>query len=78
MYRISLQDFYWKKGTHESPYFACLHLNVEIIKMRQYLTNILKSDTSSDDIKENIEHWLDLFEKFHKKYITMPKKSYNY
>ena len=35
--------------------------------MRQYLTNILKCDASSDDKKENMGHWLDSFEKFHKK-----------
>ena len=51
MYTGSLQDFYWKKGTYESVDVTCVHLNVERIKMRQYLTNILKNDTSSDDIK---------------------------
>ena len=42
------------------------------------MTNILKCDTSSDDMKENIDHWFDFFEKFHKTYIIMPTESYNY
>ena len=77
-YRGSLQDFYCKKGTHVSLYVACLHFNVEIIKMRQYLTNILKCDTSSDFTKEKIDQWLDSFKKLQKKYIITPKESYNY
>ena len=44
--------------------------------MRQYLSNILKCDTSSDDTKENIDHWFDSFETFHKYYIIIPKESY--
>ena len=72
MYRGSLQEFYWKKGTNESIDVACLNFNVEIIKMRQYLTNIIKWDTSSDDMKEKIDHWLDFFNFFHKKYIITP------
>ena len=49
-------------------------LNVEIIQMRQYFTNILKCNTSSDDMKENMDHWLDYFEKFYKN--DMPTESY--
>ena len=51
MFRGSLQYLYWKKGTRESLDFSCLHFNIKIIKMRQYLTNIFKCDTSSGDIK---------------------------
>ena len=40
--------------------------------MKHYLTQIFKSDTSSGDMNENLDHWLDSFEKFHKKYIIMP------
>ena len=72
MHRGSPQDFYWKKGTRKSLDFVYLYFNVEIIKTRQYLTNILECDTSSNDTKEKIEHWLDSFQKFHKKYIIMP------
>ena len=38
----------------------------------------IKCDTSSDDMKEKIDHWLDSFEKFHKKYNIMPTESYYY
>ena len=46
--------------------------------MRQYLSNILKYDTQSDDTKEEIDRWLDYFEKFHQQYIIMPTESSNY
>ena len=75
MYRESLQDFHWNKGTHESLDVACLHFNDEIIKMIQYLNNILKGYTSIDDLKDRIYHWLDSFVKFHKIYIIMPTES---
>ena len=45
MYRWSLQCFYWQKGTHKILDIACLHFNIEIIKMRQYFTNIVKYET---------------------------------
>ena len=46
--------------------------------MKQYSTHILKSDTSSGNMNEKVDHWLDFFEKFHKKYIIMPSESLNY
>ena len=52
MYRGSLQDFYWKKRTHESLDIVCPHFNVEGNKIRQYLSNILKGDTQRDAMKE--------------------------
>ena len=77
MYRGSLQEFYLKKVTHESLDVAFMYLNVERIKMRQYFTNILKYDISSDDMKKKIDHWLDSFETFHQEYIIMPAEPYN-
>ena len=46
--------------------------------MKDHLTHILKSDTSSVDINEKVDRWLDSFEIFHKKYIIMPSLSLNY
>ena len=45
--------------------------------MKHYFTNILKSDTSSGDMNEKVDHWLYSFEKFHKKYIILPLESLN-
>ena len=45
---------------------------------KNYLTHVLKNDTSSGDMDEKVDHWLDYFEKFHKKYIIMPSISLNY
>ena len=78
MFRASPQDFYPKKDNNESFDVGCIHFNVRKIKMRQYLTNILRCDTSSDNMKAKIDYWLYSFEIFHKKYIIMPTKSYNY
>ena len=57
----SLQDFYQKKDTHESLDVVYPNFNDENFKIRQYLSDILKCDTSSDDTKKNIDHWLDYF-----------------
>ena len=45
--------------------------------MNHYLTDILKSDTSSSDMNEKVYHWLYSFENFHKKYVIMPSQSLN-
>ena len=46
--------------------------------MKHYLTNKLEIDTSRDDMNEKLDHWLDSFEIFHRKYIIMPWESLNY
>ena len=78
MYMGSLQDFYWKKGTYECLYVPCVHFHIKVSNMKHYLTNILKIDTSSGDMNEKVDHWLDSFEIFHKKYIIMPLESSNH
>ena len=40
--------------------------------MKQYSNLTLKSDTSSGDMNEEVDHWLYYFEKIHKKYIIIP------
>ena len=45
--------------------------------MKHYFTKILKSDTSSDDVNENVDRWLDYYENFHKKYIIISSESLN-
>ena len=77
MYRGSLQDFYWKKGTYKCLEVPCVHFHSKKNDMKIYLTHILKSDTSIGDMNEKVDHWLDSFENFHKKYIIMPSQSLN-
>ena len=74
----SLQDFYWMKGTNECLDMPCVHFHLKKNDMKDYFTHVLKNDTSSGDMDENVYHWLDYFEKFHKKYIIMPSLSLNY
>ena len=77
IYRGSLQDFYWKKGTHESiDFYVHISMSKEK-KMRQYFSNILIYYTHSDCNKEKIDYWLDDFKKFHQQYIVIPTESYN-
>ena len=45
--------------------------------MKQYSTHIFKSDTSSVDMNEEVDHCLDSFVKFHQKYIIMTSESLN-
>ena len=37
----------------------------------------IKSDTSSGDMNEKVDHWLDSLENLHKNYIIMPSESLN-
>ena len=46
--------------------------------MKHYLIHILKNDTSIVDMNEMVDHWLDFFENFHKKYIIMPSLLLDY
>ena len=46
--------------------------------MKYYWTHVLKNDTLSGDIDEEVGNWFDSFEKFDNKYIIMPSLSLNY
>ena len=46
--------------------------------MKDYFTHVLKNYTSSGDMDENIDHWLDSFENSQKKYIIMPSLLLNF
>ena len=78
MYRGSLQYFYWRKGTYECLKMSCVHFHLKNNDMKYYLTQVLKNYTSRFDMDEKVNHWLDSFEKFHKKYIIMPSILLNY
>ena len=69
--------FLLEKGTYKCLEVPCVHFHFKNTDMKHYLTHILKSDTSSGDMNEKEDHWLDSFEKFHKKYIIMPSQSLN-
>ena len=78
MYRGSLQDFYWKKGTYKCLEMPCEHFYFKKNEIKDNWTHVSKNDTSSGDMDEIVDHCLDSFEKFHKKYIIMPSLSLNY
>ena len=56
---------------------SCEHLYLKNNKIKDYWTHRLKNDTSSGDMNKIVYHWLDSFEKFHKKFIIMPSLSLN-
>ena len=56
----------------------CEHLCFKNNEIKDYWIHVLKNDTSSGDLDEKVDHWLDSFENFHKKYIIMPSLSLNY
>ena len=72
IYRGSLQDFYWIKGTYECLEIPCEHFCLKKNEIKDYWTRVLKNDTTSDDMDEMVDHWLVSFEKFYKQYIIMP------
>ena len=61
MYMGSLQDFYWKKGTYECLEVPYVHFHLKITDMKHYSTHILKSDTSTGDMNEKVDHSLYSF-----------------
>ena len=50
----------------------CEDLCLKNKEIKDYWTHIFKNDTSSGDMDEKVDHWLDSFENFHNKYIIMP------
>ena len=56
----------------------CEHFCLKKNEMKDDWTHVLKNYTSSGDMDENVDHWFDFFEKFHKKYSIMPSLSLNY
>ena len=66
-----------EKGTYECLDVPCVHFRIKRKDMKHYLSHIFKSNTSSGDMVEKVDHWLDSFEKFQKKYIIMPSKLLN-
>ena len=74
----SLQYFYWKKRTYECLEMPGENFCLKENEMKYYWTHVLKNDTSSGDMDKKVNHWLDFFEKFHKKYIIMPSLSLYY
>ena len=65
-----------KRNLQVSKISMCT-FSFKYIDMEQYSTNVFKSVTSSGVINEKVDHWLDSFDKFHKKYIIMPSESLN-
>ena len=58
-----------EKVTYECLDVPYILFHLKRTDMKNYLTHILKSDSSSGDINEKVEHWLVYFEKFAKKYF---------
>ena len=57
---------------------SCVYFHLKNNDMKDYLTHVLKNETSNGDMNEKVDNCLDSFEKFHKKYIITPSISLNY
>ena len=56
----------------------CVHFHLKENNMKDYLNSIFKNNTSSGDMNEKVDHWLNSFKIFHKKYIIITSTSLNY
>ena len=61
-----------ENGTYKCIDVTCANFHITRTDTKQYFTHISKIDTSSGDMNEKVDHWLDSFENFHKKCIIMP------
>ena len=52
IYRGSLQDFQWRKGTCECIEMPCEHFYFKKNEVKDYWTRVLKNDTKSGDMDE--------------------------
>ena len=77
IYRGSLQDFYWKKGTYECIEMPCEHYCLKSNAATDYWARVLKNDTTIYEMDELVDHCLVSSEKFQKQYIIMPSLSFN-
>ena len=66
IYRGSLQDFYWKRGTYECIDMPCDHYTIKRNKVKGYWVRVLKKDTTLYEINELVDDCMVTFEKFHK------------
>ena len=72
IYRGSLQDFYWKKGTYECIDMSCEHYTIKRNEVKGYWARLLKKYTTLYEMNELVDDCLVTFEKFHKQYIIIP------
>ena len=77
IYRGSLQDFYWKKGSYECIEPPCEHFCLKSNKVKYYWAHVLKNDTKIYEMDELIYHCLVSFENFHKQYIILTSLLFN-
>ena len=75
IYRRSLQDLYWKKGTYECIDIPCEHYTIKRNKVKYYLARVLNQYTTLFQMNELVDDCLVTFEKFQKQYIIIPSLS---
>ena len=62
-----------EKGAYKCLEVTCVHFHLKITDMKQYSTHILKSDTSSGDMNEKVDHWLDSFKSSTRSILLCPQ-----
>ena len=75
IYRGSLQDLYWEKGTSECIDIPCEHYTIKMNKVKGYWARVLKIYTTLFAMNELVDDCLVTLEKFHKQYNIIPSLS---
>ena len=72
IYRGSLQDFYWKKGTYECIYMPCEHYTIKSNYVKGYWARVFKKYIYIYEMNELVDDCMVTSEKFHEQYIIIP------
>ena len=77
IYRGTLQDLYWKKGTYECIDMPCEHYTIKRNEVRRYWARLLIQEPKLFQMNEVVDDCLVTFEKFQKQYIIIFSLSLN-
>ena len=75
IYRGSLQDLHWKKGTYECIDMPCEHYTIKRNEVKGYWARLLNQEPTLFQINELVDDCMFTFEKFQNQYIIIPSLS---
>ena len=71
IYKGSLQDLHWKKGTYECIDMPYEHFTIKRNEVKCYWARVLNQEPTLFQMNEMTDDFLDTFEKFQKQYIII-------
>ena len=75
IYRGTLQDLYWKKGTYECIDMPCEHYTIKRNEVKRYWDRVLIQEPTLFQMNEVVDDCLVSSEKFQKQYIIITSLS---